>query len=127
LASVSVFGELASVVPVQFRPGMLARALSGEGMTLSVIEIAPDTFVPEHSQEHEALAMLVRGSATLHVGPKSYLLRPGSIWRLQGHVEHSLQVGQEGAVLVASFAPRRDDWDQLGRVEVSPPVWPDGS
>jgi len=47
-------------------------------------------------------------------------LRPGATWVIPGNVPHSVRSGAEGAALIELFAPPRDDWGGLERLEPAP-------
>ena len=49
---------------------------------------------------------------------------PGATWCIPPNVPDAVQAGPEGASVVEVFAPARDDWEALERLEPSPPLWP---
>jgi quercetin dioxygenase-like cupin family protein len=120
----SAFGDLASSEPLPIWDGLLARAVLGEQSTLAVIELDADIAVPEHSHANEQLGVVIEGSITFTIGDETKQLGPGETWRIVAHVPHSVVAGPTGAVLVESFAPRRDDWDARARLVSRPPRWP---
>jgi unsaturated pyranuronate lyase len=120
----SVYGDLSSIAPLPIWEGLLARAVEGEQSTLAVVELGPDVAVPEHSHANEQLGVLVSGSVTFTVGGETKELGPGATWRIVGDVPHSVVSGPNGAVVVESFAPGREDWEGLERLAPSPPRWP---
>jgi quercetin dioxygenase-like cupin family protein len=77
--------------------------------------------VPEHHHVNEQTGMLIRGSLTFRIGEETAELRPGSTWVIPADVPHSVDAGPEGAFLIELFAPPRDDWAGLDRLEPSPP------
>ena len=79
-------------------------------MTLSLLELEPDTVVPEHSHENEQLGICIEGSLTFTIGGETREVVPGGTWRILGHVPHSVVTGPDGAVLVEVFSPIRADW-----------------
>ena len=77
-------------------------------MTLAVIELDPDSVVPEHSHENEQLGVLVSGLLEFRVGDETRRVGPGGTWSIPANVPHEVQAGPEGAVAVEVFAPTRD-------------------
>ena len=120
----SVYGDLESSEPLPIWEGLLARAVEGEQSTLAIIELDPNISVPEHSHANEQLGVLISGSMTFTVGGEVKEVGPGETWRILGHVPHSVTAGPNGAVVVESFAPRREDWDARERISPRPPRWP---
>jgi quercetin dioxygenase-like cupin family protein len=100
--------------------GVSAQAVEGERMTLAIIELEPDSAVPEHSHANEQLGVLIRGSMRFRAGEESRELGPGDTWRILGHVPHEVTAGPDGALAVECFTPARDDWAGLARLEARP-------
>jgi len=89
-----------------------------------VLELDPDSVVPEHSHENEQLGICLSGSLVFRVGDESRELRAGETWIIPGNVPHGVHVGPDGAVVVDVFVPPRDDWREAERVEQREPRWP---
>ena len=120
----SAFVDLGEIAPQVLFDGLLARTVVGERMTLAVIELEPNSVVPEHSHDNEQLGVLASGSLRFRVGDEERELGPGSTWRIPAHVSHEVRTGPDGAVAVEVFAPARTDWDGLERGEPTAPIWP---
>jgi quercetin dioxygenase-like cupin family protein len=118
------FDDLASISPHVVWDGVIARAVEGERATFTVIELAPNTVVPEHAHDNEQVGVLVSGSVSFRIGDDERDLPVGATWSIPPNVPHAVSVGSEGAVVVEVFAPGRADWDALERLEPSPPAWP---
>jgi quercetin dioxygenase-like cupin family protein len=118
----SHFRVLRSLEPQQIWEGVVARSLSGAEATLAAIELDPGAVVPEHSHVNEQTGILIRGGLTFTIGGESKELRPGAAWVIPAHTPHSVEVGPEGASLVELFAPPRDDWAGLDRLDPSTDV-----
>jgi unsaturated pyranuronate lyase len=115
----SAFHELTDVAPIRIWDGVIARAVDGAEATLALIELEPNAVVPEHAHVNEQTGILLAGSLTFTIAGESKLLRPGAAWVIPAHIPHSVVVGAEGAKLVELFAPARDDWGALDRLEPS--------
>ena len=125
LTSMGAFADVNELPPQQIWDGLLARTVHGDRMTLTLIELEPDTDVPEHRHENEQMGILARRLAHVpdrrrdegvrarrHLGDR----RPGPAF--------SVTAGPEGAVLVEVFSPVRDDWQARDRLSPRPGRWP---
>ena len=102
-----------------------ARRVQGERITLAVVELAPNSEVPEHVHENEQLGICLQGSGTFTLDGEVRDIRPGTTWRILANRPHSLVTGPDGAVVIDVFTPVRADWDDRKTVEGSTPRWPD--
>lgn len=110
--------------PQQIWDGVLGRSVHGERITLGVVELDPDSVVPEHSHENEQLGLVLSGSLSFRVGEETRELGPGGTWRITANTPHEVWAGPEGAVVIDVFSPVREDWEPLERRE-RPPRWPE--
>jgi len=92
-----------------------ARVVAGANASLALVELAPGAIVPEHRHAHEQLGICVEGSITFTVDGERRELGPGGTWRIPSNLPHSAVAGPEGALLVETFAPVRDDYAQAWR------------
>ncbi len=118
------FRDIGAIAPQRIWDGVLGRTVHGERVTLTVVELDPDCIVPEHSHDNEQLGILVHGSLTFRVGEETRELEPGGTWRILANVPHEVRTGPDGAVVIETFAPIRDDWEQLEHREPTQPRWP---
>lgn len=115
--------DLSALDVQQIWDGVAARSVHGERLTLAVVELDPDTVVPEHSHDHEQLGLVLSGRVTFRVGAETRELEPGGTWRIPSNTPHEVRVGPEGAVVVDVFAPAREDWRDREHVDRRP-RWP---
>ena len=115
--------DIAGMSPQQIWEGVIGRSVHGERITLGVIELDPDSLVPEHSHENEQLGLVLSGSLSFRVGEETRELGPGGTWRITANTPHEVRAGPEGAVVIDVFSPIREDWKPLERRE-RPPRWP---
>ena len=120
----NTFRPLADLRPYAIWSNVTARVVNGERMSLAVVDLEPDSKVPEHHHENEQLGFVLQGSLTFTIGGESRELRAGDTYVIPSHVPHHVVVGHEGAVVVDSFAPVRADWEKLPRPDPFPPQWP---
>ena len=66
--------------------GVEARTLEGSLVTLAVIEIAPNTTVPEHQHPNEQIGVLAQGRLRFTIGDETHDLLPGGTWTIPGDV-----------------------------------------
>jgi len=112
----SAFGNVGSSDPLRIWGGVVAWPIEGERETLALIELEPDSVVPEHSHENEQVGMLVRGSMTFRIGDERRELRSGETWVIPSGTPHDVVTGPDGAALIEVFVPGRGDWAALDRV-----------
>ena len=120
----STFLELHRIRPHVLREGVHARAVTGERMTLAVVDLEPDATVPEHKHENEQLGFVISGTLTMRIGSEERELHAGDTYTIPSNVPHEATAGSEGATVVDAFAPLRADWADLERGEPSRGHWP---
>ena len=121
----STFDHVDTIPPQQIWDGIVSRAVHGNEMTLTLLELEPNFEVPEHSHANEQLGILIEGFVTFRIGDETEDVRPGGTWRILGHVPHSVKTGPDGAVIVEAFSPpRRDDWAAIEPQEPRLAHWP---
>ena len=120
----SAFDELARLAPIPIWDGIAARPIEGERCTLAVIELDPNTVVPEHAHDNEQVGVCLSGSMTFRIGDEEQVVRAGSTWSIPPNVPHEVRVGDEGCVVVEVFVPGRADWAEKQRDEPRAPRWP---
>jgi quercetin dioxygenase-like cupin family protein len=118
------FADLGSLSAQRIWEGVTGRVVEGERVTLAVIELDPDTVVPEHRHDNEQAGVLVSGLLEFRIGDETRRVEPGGTWCIPADVPHEVRTGPEGAVVVEVFAPARADWSGLERLEGRPPRWP---
>jgi quercetin dioxygenase-like cupin family protein len=102
-----------------------ARRVQGERITLAVVELAPNAVVPEHRHAAEQVGIVLQGQMHFTVDGETRDLCPGGTWRILGDRPHDVVAGPDGAVVIDTFTPIRDDWDDREVVTGSTPRWPD--
>jgi quercetin dioxygenase-like cupin family protein len=121
---VSAFERLGDIAPQQLFDGFVARSLHGERITFAIVEIDPDSPLPEHRHENEQLGMVIRGSMRFRIGDEERELGPGDTWNIPPNTPHSASAGPDGAIALDVFTPTRDDWKVLDAQERRVPRWP---
>jgi hypothetical protein len=67
----------------ELAPGVIAKIASGEKVMLSLVTLAPNAVVPEHSHPHEQMGM---------------------------GVSHKAVAGPQGAMTLEAFSPPREEF-----------------
>jgi quercetin dioxygenase-like cupin family protein len=122
---VATFDDIAAIAPQQIWEGVVARAVHGDSTTMALIELAPNSHVPEHHHPNEQAGVLVRGLFRLRVADETLVVRPGGTWLIPADVPHEVHTGPDGALALEVWSPAREDWKELDRAEPRPPGWPE--
>lgn len=120
----SAFDDLRGMMPQRIWEGVAARAVHGERVSLAVVDLDPGSVVPEHRHENEQVGVIVAGSLTFRIGDETRRLGAGGAWCIPANVPHEVEAWPDGAVVIEVFAPPRDDWQSLERVESGGSRWP---
>src|SRR6266508_420704 len=112
----SAFGDVRTNDPLRIWDGVAGWTVDGERLTLALIELEPDSVVPEHSHENEQVGILLHGSLAFRIGGEERELAAGATWQIPSNTPHDVRTGPEGATLVEVFAPGRADWGGLERL-----------
>jgi unsaturated pyranuronate lyase len=113
----SAFGHIGEGDPLRIWDGVTGWPVEGERVTLTWIELDPESVVPEHAHENEQVGILLRGSLVFRIGGEERELRQGATWSIPSETPHAVRVGVDGASLVEVFAPPRADWSGLNHVD----------
>jgi quercetin dioxygenase-like cupin family protein len=103
---------------------VVARAVQGERLTMAVVDLAPNSEVPEHAHDNEQLGLVLQGRLRFTVGDDVRDLEVGDTYSIPSNVPHHVSAGPEGCTVVDVFAPTRQDWEQAPRLEARPGAWP---
>ena len=103
---------LAGLQEVTLRRGVHHKVFSGAGATLAWGRVEPDHEPNPHSHPHEQIVYMVSGpQVRFNVGEESTLLNPGDMIVIPGGVTHYVEnLGEEDAIELSVFTPRRDDY-----------------
>ena len=76
------------------------------------IKLEPGATVPAHTHIHEQSGVVIAGTVTLVANGEERVLGPGEAYLVTPDVEHSGVAGPDGAELIESFVPIREDFRQ---------------
>src|SRR4029077_15160635 len=80
------FKPLALLRPYTLREGITARAITGDRMTLAVVDLEPNVVLPEHHHENEQLGFILKGSMTFTIGGQKRKLYEGDTYAIPSDV-----------------------------------------
>ena len=97
---------------VTLRRGVHHKVFSGEGATLAWGRVEPGHELKPHSHPHEQIVYMVAGpQVRFTVGEEATIMGPGDMIVIPGGVTHFVEnLGQEDAIELSVFSPRRDDY-----------------
>ena len=87
--------------------GGTARVFHGEQVTVSVIDMKPDTTSVIHAHPEEQWGFLLEGEMTEVIGGKEYHVKAGDFWHIPPHVEHGGRTTDQACVILDIFSPPR--------------------
>jgi len=120
----SAFRPLRDIAPQELAPGLAARAVVGERMTMAVVDLEPNAVAPRHQHENEQLGFVISGTMTFRIGDEERELHAGDTYAIPSNVLHGGLAGPHGCTVTDVFAPVRADWEKLDRKEPRKPSWP---
>jgi quercetin dioxygenase-like cupin family protein len=104
------FSEVASVKPVEMRPGILRRTLVHKDRMLLVHwQIRKAVRFGEHEHPYEQAGYMLKGAMELIVAGEKHLLRPGSAYVVASGVRHDAFVLEDCEILDV-FSPVRSEY-----------------
>jgi quercetin dioxygenase-like cupin family protein len=118
------FAELASMPVKQIWTDVVARIVQSELITMAIVELAPNSVVPEHHHVNEQLGFVIAGSITFTVDGETRERGPGQSWRILADVPHDAVAGPAGAVVAEVYSPVRADWAALPGSPAQALMWP---
>ncbi len=93
---------------VEYVPGVLRQAVSGEKVMMTRIVYRGGAVIPEHSHEAEQIMLVVSGRLWAKVADEEAEVGPGALMVIGSNVVHAFrQLGDEDVVFYECFAPIR--------------------
>lgn len=103
------FTNLSDTPRRQMLPGIKARFVHGENVTVSFWDLEPGATIPPHSHPHEQITSLISGEMEMTVAGETRRLGPGCVATIAPGVEHSVKALTE-CYVTDSFYPVREDY-----------------
>lgn len=92
----------------EFAPGMFAKIVHTDNMSLIRWKILKNAKLPEHSHPHEQVTFVLSGELLLTIDGKEHLLKKGDILPIKGNLLHS-GLAKEECDVIDVFNPVRED------------------
>jgi quercetin dioxygenase-like cupin family protein len=100
----------------ELAPGIRARIINTESMSVSYVNLDAGADMPEHSHINEQIVSLIEGRMELTVDGKSRVLEPGMVEVLRSNVPHAARALTDCRVIDV-FCPVRADWaEKMGKI-----------
>jgi len=94
--------------------GLRARIFAGRESMLSVVEIEPHSTGRRHSHPEEQWGVLIEGECIRIQGDEEAHVEAGDFWHTPPGVEHAIETGAAGALVLDVFSPPRPDYRAAG-------------
>ena len=101
------------VHPMSTAPGVAMRPMFGEGFLTCGVKLDPGAAVPQHSHVHEQIGVITSGSLNVTAEGETRTVGVGEAYLVGPHVPHAATAGADGAELVETFVPVREDFRDL--------------
>jgi quercetin dioxygenase-like cupin family protein len=103
------FINLDEIEQREFLPGLHARFLHSENMTIAFWFIEAGSEMPLHSHPHEQITSIIDGKLELTLGEESRILGPGSAGVIAPEIPHAGKAISDCRVIDV-FHPVREDY-----------------
>jgi quercetin dioxygenase-like cupin family protein len=120
----STFAKLSDLNVLPIWDGVVCRAVQGDRVTMAVVELEPNSVVPQHQHPNEQLGLVLKGRMTFTIGGEKREVAAGDTYCIPGNVPHEVVTGPDGAVVLDVFSPIRADWSRFEAAAPRPPLWP---
>jgi quercetin dioxygenase-like cupin family protein len=97
------------IAPLQTAPEITIQPVFGDQLTVITVQIGPGQAVPPHAHPQEQFSYVQRGLLTITVDGDAHEIGAGEAIIIPGGLEHAAAAGPEGATVLESFAPVRQD------------------
>ena len=104
------FYETATREIKELLPGIQARTFWGEKMLAAVVDLDPNTELPQHSHPHEQIGVVLEGQLELTIDAVTKLLQPHDIYVIPGDVSHGAKTYSQPAKVLDIFSPVREEY-----------------
>jgi quercetin dioxygenase-like cupin family protein len=101
------------VDPMSTATGVEMRPMFGEGFLTCWVKLEPGAGVAEHAHVHEQIGVITAGTLTVTAKGETRRLGAGEAYLVGSDVPHGATAGPDGAELVETFVPVREDFREL--------------
>jgi quercetin dioxygenase-like cupin family protein len=100
---------LKDITTRELAPGIFAKLVHGNSLTLSVVDIKKGSILPEHHHVHEQITFILEGELEMTIGGKTYLMAAGTVHVIPSTMPHSA-VARTDCKVIDAFNPVREDY-----------------
>ena len=100
---------LDSVNSREIFPGLDAKFIHSNNMTVSIVKIKDGAVVPEHAHPHEQITIMQEGNLEINLKGEDYLLTNGDILVIPSSELHSAKA-LSNCTVIDIFNPVREDF-----------------
>ena len=104
------FYDPSEVKRTELVPGVMLRPMWGDKIMMSMVEIAPEAVVPNHTHPHEQAGIVIQGEFDFTIGGETRRMRQGDAYVIPGGVEHSLVATDGWSLALDIFSPPREEY-----------------
>lgn len=105
----SSFQRISDLGEKELVPGIYARLIHTDGMTVAHVRLEEGSILPEHHHPHEQVTNVLSGELEMTVGGETKVCRAGDAVVIPSNVPHSARTIKECRVIDV-FQPVREDY-----------------
>lgn len=94
-------------VPVHGAPATGLQLHSNGHLGADILHVPAGKQFPVHTHPGHHLLYCIAGTGTISVGEKTYAIKPGDLYMVEGLVPHAVGAGPQDHILVAIGAPHK--------------------
>ncbi|GAB5550837.1 MAG: cupin domain-containing protein [Saprospiraceae bacterium] len=98
-----------SITEKELVPGIFAKLVHMEGMSIAHVRIEKGAILPEHAHVHEQVTNILEGELEMTVGGETKVCKPGDIVILASKMPHSARALTD-CYVIDVFQPVREDY-----------------
>jgi quercetin dioxygenase-like cupin family protein len=89
-------------------PGVFLRPVFGKRLSLSYVEIEPNSEAPLHDHAEEQIGLILEGSCRFELAGETRVLKPGDVYVAPPFVPHGAWTDDESCRILDVFSPPRE-------------------
>ena len=94
----------------ELAPGVRTRTFWGDNMLLSIVDLDPNSEVPNHTHPHEQGGTVLEGELEMNIAGETRMLKPGDVYIIPGNVQHLARSGGSSVRVLDIFSPVREEF-----------------
>lgn len=113
------FYELKDIHEIPLVHGITIKAIYGEKMSASFLDLPAFSRIPTHHHPNEQIGIVLEGELQYTIGEETKLCGKGTAFVIPPNVPHAIVVSEKRAKLVDIFTPQREVTEPLTYFEES--------